>query len=919
MSRYLPDNAAFKTSAIRQGLISDWSLAANVDDNATSLTEAVLQTRDVAIDPVDKFPGVRGLSVDVNFQQGVGQAVFDNRDIQLTIPSLFDNELPVINANGSVLFSQHKNIWKVVGEDFELSSLDFNTSTTFSLDTTDENKMLLDLHTTVANANLNNISKYYPTRVMKPKLAKWMQMAIVEGDIVRGRVELKGDLKNFAPARGEGHFYAESDVVGATVKFRPDWPPVKEVDGNVSLTARSMRGRVYKGGIRSAQFNDARLHIADFKDPLLTLQTNAIGPLSDMLDFAQTGPLAPKIGAFFGEATGSGTSRVAFDLAIPLRPGQRERLVVNGETVLDNAQISMDKFGIDLDSATGNIGFNRRGLVIDDLKVRYGGLPLEINATQKTNGVQTINRLSVDGPVAMSTLMDAHGIPLVEQFEGESNWKLNIDITRDTPTSDPRVELNASSKLLGTEFKLPAPLTKSAGKEHSVAVYKNFSTGDKDWWIDLENTLKGRVRIAPDGKLESMALALGGSNSTVLPWRGVAVHGEVDQLEALEWFYLAQNIAGQGDPEGEQFPLFAKLDAKNLKIKDELLGETLYIAYRDGKNQIHRVENPLVSGELISRFDRQPDEALVLRLDRLNKDFLTSFADDNESGMTATSYAPQDLPPLDVTVSELKWNNWRLERLAMRTQPTEAGLRIVALTARQQSMRLSGGGRWNYVGGLHSTSIDLNASFEDFGDTISSISGVRSFADGQGEAGLSLTWNGPAVSPDLTALTGSIVFHLREGRILTVEPGAGRILGLFALQALPRRLTLDFRDITKTGLEFTNMSGNLGISNGKATANAIAVTGPVAEILIRGDTDFIAATYDQTIDVLPRVSGALPLLGVLSGGAAAGVTALLADGLLRGIGVNLDELGRRRLSLTGSWDNPQWETKRNTAQPQSGN
>ena len=85
------------------------------------------------------------------------------------------------------------------------------------------------------------------------------------------------------------------------------------------------------------------------------------------------------------------------------------------------------------------------------------------------------------------------------------------------------------------------------------------------------------------------------------------------------------------------------------------------------------------------------------------------------------------------------------------------------------------------------------------------------------------------------------------------------------------------------------------------------MSGPVAEILIQGTSGFVDKTHEQTIDVLPRVSGALPILGILSGGPAAGLTALLADNILRGIGLNLDEFGRRRYLLTGSWEQPVWD------------
>ena len=251
--------------------------------------------------------------------------------------------------------------------------------------------------------------------------------------------------------------------------------------------------------------------------------------------------------------------------------------------------------------------------------------------------------------------------------------------------------------------------------------------------------------------------------------------------------------------------------------------------------------------------------------------------------------------------------------MALRTEPGEEGMQITALTARQNFMRVSGRGYWkqsNSAGGdvADLTTLDLTASFDDFGRAMGQIANVQSYAKGTGEAALSLNWPTPAYAPDLNQLRGQLLFNLRDGRILSVQPGAGRILGLFALQSLPRRLTFDFRDITDTGLAYSGVSGNLTIANGQAHANAIALSGPVAEILVHGSTDFVNNTYDQIIDVLPRVSGTLPLLGALSAGPAAGVTALLAGGVLKGLGVNLDELGKRRFTLTGSWSDPVWTT-----------
>jgi len=64
---------------------------------------------------------------------------------------------------------------------------------------------------------------------------------------------------------------------------------------------------------------------------------------------------------------------------------------------------------------------------------------------------------------------------------------------------------------------------------------------------------------------------------------------------------------------------------------------------------------------------------------------------------------------------------------------------------------------------------------------------------------------------------------LKRGRLLQVEPGAARLVGLFALQALPRRLTLDFTDIVQDGLDFETVKGNLAVENGVANTKLVSV------------------------------------------------------------------------------------------------
>jgi len=936
----LPEDAPVRAHSLQQGLLKDWRVSGIVSDEKNILTELQVTAVDLAVGSFDEAPGISDLTTAVVFQDGAGIMTFDNQDITLALPALYENPLPVINVDGDIRFILNADLpteneltegavtvpgvsvkptvlWNVVSEDLRLSSLDLNTSATFSFTGLSDGSRLIDSHTAILNANLAGIQEFYPARIIPPKTLNYMKVALVGGDITSGRVELKGDLNDFAPYEGRGHFYSEIDIANTTVKFDTEWPALENVDGNLSFSAAAMRGRLYQGSIREATFSDARLHVPDIKAPVMAIKTSLTGPVSDMLDFAQTGPMANLIGRAFGNSTGSGTSRLNLDLQVPMKKELKDQRSIDGSVALNNARINSKTFGVDLESVSGDVRFNPSGIITDSLQASYQGRSLSIKAIQEVvEPGKKINRIRIGGPMVAARVLQSYKIPLVEQFDGVSNWNLDIDVTKTTGVKKRRIELTATSDLSGTAIKFPVPLNKKADELLEGKIYRDFGAPEKDWWIEIPGLVKIRSRVADGGGLESMAIAMGNSNNSVLPRRGISLSGNSHRLDAHGWVKWALDFQSRrkSSKNAEPFPFFAKVNARQMTIGDQVFNDLAYTSYRDGSRQIHRFENSLISGEMV--LGQRP---WLLRLDRLDRRLLlaignaeiASRASTDSTGVTDRSYDPRDVPALDINVTELIWDNWRFSRVALRTEPTERGMRISAVTARQNTMRVSGSGFWEQSQSrgvsAHVTKLDLTASFDDFGRAISDIADVESFAAGTGEAALSILWPKPAYSPDLQTMRGQLLFNLRNGRILSVQPGASRILGLIALQSLPRRLAGDFRDITDNGLEYTGVSGNLSIANGQAQTNAIAMSGPVAEILIQGTSGFVDKTHEQTIDVLPRVSGALPILGILSGGPAAGLTALLADNILRGIGLNLDEFGRRRYMLTGSWEQPVWD------------
>ena len=81
---------------------------------------------------------------------------------------------------------------------------------------------------------------------------------------------------------------------------------------------------------------------------------------------------------------------------------------------------------------------------------------------------------------------------------------------------------------------------------------------------------------------------------------------------------------------------------------------------------------------------------------------------------------------------------------------------------------------------------------------------------------LTLGWPGGPAQYSAAELEGDIGVEVGAGSLLEVEPGVGRMLGILNLQALQRRLNLDFSDIFERGYAFEKISGNLKVGGGRA-------------------------------------------------------------------------------------------------------
>jgi len=165
----------------------------------------------------------------------------------------------------------------------------------------------------------------------------------------------------------------------------------------------------------------------------------------------------------------------------------------------------------------------------------------------------------------------------------------------------------------------------------------------------------------------------------------------------------------------------------------------------------------------------------------------------------------------------------------------------------------------------------------------------------------SLSWNGAPYELDYPTMTGNLALEAAKGQFVKLDPGIGKLLGVMNLQSLPRRVSLDFRDVFSEGFAFDEIGGAAKIDRGSARTENFRVRGPAANIVMRGEVDLAKETQNLRVRITPQLTESVAIAGALVGGPIAGVAAYLAQKVLKD---PFGQLASFEYDVTGKWSEP---------------
>jgi uncharacterized protein YhdP len=151
-------------------------------------------------------------------------------------------------------------------------------------------------------------------------------------------------------------------------------------------------------------------------------------------------------------------------------------------------------------------------------------------------------------------------------------------------------------------------------------------------------------------------------------------------------------------------------------------------------------------------------------------------------------------------------------------------------------------------------------------------------------------------------MNGQLHMDVTAGQFLKADPGIAKLLGVLSLQALPRRLTLDFRDLFSAGFAFDFIRGDVAVQRGIASTNNLQMKGLSAAVLMEGSANLDKETQDLRVVLVPEIDGTTAALAATVINPVIGLGTFLAQLVLR---QPLIRAATREFHIGGSWSDPQ--------------
>lgn len=860
-----------------------------------------VEARNVSWHQWRSFPGMEHLSGSLYGNATHGRLTLQVENANLPYEAFFRAKLDIKQANGIIDWYHSQDGLRLEGKGIDIQARSLWVKGDFNYHQPKNQPPRLEVLAGINVADAADAWRYFPEPLMGQSLFHYLRGAIKGGEVKDATLIFAGDLHKFPFRHGEGKFEVAVPLRNAQYQFEPNWPMLENLAIDLDFVNAGLWMNAPKVMLGKITAENISAIIPDYQKEKLLIDGVINGEGADIRDYFYQSPLRSSLGAALDELQIAGKVNGNLHLDIPL-DGQQTQ--ASGDVQFNNNTLYIKPLNSTLTQLTGNFSYKNGNLHSNNMYAIWFGQPLSVHFdTVEDDKVYRIG-VNLQGhwqPAQITVLPKS----FANLLQGSAAWQGNLAIEL-PPQGEMKYEISAETNLRNVSSNLPSPLQKKAGKNLPIKV---SVSGDSHRFnlsasLGKQSYFNSRWRMDKHLHIDRAILVNDSRTLPELPARSETILS-LPPLDAESWLPLIAAAKMQKGATGRHSRFGdVMLQTPSLTLAGQQWGDLQVILSQKstGTTEI-QAQGKQIQGSLIIADNAVWD----INLDYLYYNPTFSHSRSNHKAVAASKMTLfedfKHWPELNIFCQECWVNGQKIGLVKGSLLPKDDTLTLSHGLIDNGSARLQVDGSWINARDEQLTSLKGKLSGNHIDEVVNEFGVSTPLRKAPFSIDYDLYWHAAPWQPSAKSLGGVLKSHFGKGEINNIYSGGGRqLLRLISVDALFRKLSLDFNNTFGRGFYFDSINATAWIDKGVMQTDHLLVDGFEAGIEMHGKLDLVNGIIDMQAIVTPEISATVSVATAFVVNPMVGAAVFAATKML---GPLWNKISLLRYHIGGTFDKPE--------------